>query len=127
MADSSAPQRQLGLVMIIKDENATIYDTLASVRGAIDYWTIVDTGSTGKPMMRPCPIIWHHSLAPGISQAASLLGASALCAQLRVHEFLRLRKWVLHGSIVLEEHRIWGAKIARARHAAPVQMVHKRP
>ncbi len=35
----------LGLVMIVKDENATIEATLASVKGDIDYWTIVDTGS----------------------------------------------------------------------------------
>lgn len=86
-ADSSAPQRQLGLVMIIKDENATIYDTLANVRGAIDHWTIVDTGSTGECMLRPCAILWHHSLAPGISQAAPLLVASALRAQMRAQEF----------------------------------------
>ncbi len=36
----------LGLVMIIKNENATIEKTLESVKHDIDYWTIVDTGST---------------------------------------------------------------------------------
>ena len=36
----------LGLVMIIKNENATIETTLESVKHDIDYWTIVDTGST---------------------------------------------------------------------------------
>lgn len=36
----------LGLVMIIKNENATIEATLESVKHDIDYWTIVDTGST---------------------------------------------------------------------------------
>lgn len=36
----------LGLVMIVKNENATIATTLDSVKHDIDYWTIVDTGST---------------------------------------------------------------------------------
>lgn len=36
----------LGLVMIVKNENATIADTLDSVKDEIDHWTIVDTGST---------------------------------------------------------------------------------
>ncbi|EIE22202.1 hypothetical protein COCSUDRAFT_42571 [Coccomyxa subellipsoidea C-169] len=36
----------LGLVMILKNENATIAATLESVKHDIDYWTIVDTGST---------------------------------------------------------------------------------
>ena len=33
--------------MILKNENATIHETLTSIREGIDYWTIVDTGSTG--------------------------------------------------------------------------------
>ena len=37
-----------GLVMILKNENETIHETLASLRDHIDYWTIVDTGSTGE-------------------------------------------------------------------------------
>lgn len=36
----------LGLVMIVKNENATIARTLNSVKDDIDFWTIVDTGST---------------------------------------------------------------------------------
>lgn len=32
--------------MIVKNEVATINKTLASMRDMIDYWTIVDTGST---------------------------------------------------------------------------------
>jgi hypothetical protein len=36
----------LGLVMIVKNENATLEQTLSSVKADIDYWTIVDTGST---------------------------------------------------------------------------------
>ncbi len=36
----------LGLVMILKNENATIAATLESVKHDIDFWTIVDTGST---------------------------------------------------------------------------------
>ncbi|EIE18186.1 hypothetical protein COCSUDRAFT_45597 [Coccomyxa subellipsoidea C-169] len=39
-------QKALGLVMIVKDEVATINTTLGSMRDMIDYWTIVDTGST---------------------------------------------------------------------------------
>ena len=39
-------QKTLGLVMIVKDEVATINITLGSLRDHIDYWTIVDTGST---------------------------------------------------------------------------------
>ena len=40
--------RDVGLVMILKNENETIQETLASLRDHIDYWTIVDTGSTGE-------------------------------------------------------------------------------
>lgn len=32
--------------MIVKNEVATINTTLGSMRDMIDYWTIVDTGST---------------------------------------------------------------------------------
>ena len=32
--------------MIVKNEAATINTTLASMRAHLDYWTIVDTGST---------------------------------------------------------------------------------
>ncbi|CAL8463331.1 g2865 [Coccomyxa elongata] len=39
-------QKALGLVMIVKNEVATINKTMASMRDMIDYWTIVDTGST---------------------------------------------------------------------------------
>lgn len=39
-------QKALGLVMIVKNEVATINTTLGSMRDMIDYWTIVDTGST---------------------------------------------------------------------------------
>ena len=42
----SGVQKTLGLVMIVKDEAATIQTTLASMRDHIDDWTIVDTGST---------------------------------------------------------------------------------
>jgi tetratricopeptide (TPR) repeat protein len=40
------PERLLGLVMIIKDEAHSITDTLETFRPHIDYWTILDTGST---------------------------------------------------------------------------------
>ena len=40
--------KDIGLVMILKNENETIHETLASLRDHIDYWTIVDTGSTGE-------------------------------------------------------------------------------
>lgn len=36
----------LGLVMLVKDRASTIVDTLQSVKGAIDYWVIVDLGSS---------------------------------------------------------------------------------
>ncbi len=35
-----------GVAMIVKDEVETIAATLASVRGAVDFVTVVDTGST---------------------------------------------------------------------------------
>ena len=41
-----AQQGSLGLVIIVKNEVATINMTLAGMRDMIDYWTIVDTGST---------------------------------------------------------------------------------
>lgn len=50
--DGARQQPQVGLVMILKNENATIYETLTSIRDGIDYWTIVDTGSTGKNLLR---------------------------------------------------------------------------
>ena len=46
-ADGAKLPRDIGLVMILKNENETIYKTLTSIRDGIDYWTIVDTGSTG--------------------------------------------------------------------------------
>ena len=41
-----AEDAPLGLVMIVKDEAQSINVTLASARPHIDYWTMVDTGST---------------------------------------------------------------------------------
>ncbi len=49
-------QKTLGLVMIVKDEVATINITLGSMRDHIDDWTIVDTGSTDGTQAR------HHAL-----------------------------------------------------------------
>jgi len=46
-ADGAKLSRDIGLVMILKNENETVYETLTSIRDGIDYWTIVDTGSTG--------------------------------------------------------------------------------
>ncbi|CAL5221709.1 g3950 [Coccomyxa viridis] len=45
-AEGAQLPRDVGLVMILKNENATIHETLTSIRDGIDYWTIVDTGST---------------------------------------------------------------------------------
>jgi hypothetical protein len=40
----------LGLVMIVRDEAEAIAQTLHSIKDSIDFWTIVDTGSTdGTP------------------------------------------------------------------------------
>lgn len=47
-------QKTLGLVMIVKDEVATINITLGSMRDHIDDWTIVDTGSTDGTQARSC-------------------------------------------------------------------------
>ena len=47
-AEGAKLPRDVGLVMILKDENETIHETLTSIREGIDYWTIVDTGSTGE-------------------------------------------------------------------------------
>lgn len=44
--DSKQPQPLLGLVMIVKDEAHGIAETLNSFAPYIDYWTIMDTGST---------------------------------------------------------------------------------
>lgn len=41
----------LGLAMIVKDETNVIGRCLASVREHIDYWTIIDTGSTDDTRM----------------------------------------------------------------------------
>ena len=49
----SGVQKTLGLVMIVKDEAATIQTTLASMRDHIDEWTIVDTGSTDGTQVGP--------------------------------------------------------------------------
>ena len=46
-ADGAKLPRDIGLVMILKNENETVYETLTSIKDGIDYWTIVDTGSTG--------------------------------------------------------------------------------
>ena len=46
-AEEAQLPKDIGLVMILKNENATIHETLTSIRDGIDYWTIVDTGSTG--------------------------------------------------------------------------------
>ena len=43
---ADAEDAPLGLVMIVKDEVQSINVTLASARPHIDYWTMVDTGST---------------------------------------------------------------------------------
>ena len=43
---TSAPEPLLGLVMIVKNEAHGIADTLKSFAPHIDYWTILDTGST---------------------------------------------------------------------------------
>lgn len=43
---SDDTQGLLGLVMIVKDEVHGVARTLGSVRGQIDHWTILDTGST---------------------------------------------------------------------------------
>ena len=48
VTDEMQHAKEIGLVMILKNENETIHETLASVRDHIDYWTIVDTGSTGE-------------------------------------------------------------------------------
>lgn len=40
------PQALLGLVMIVKDEGHGLAETLKSFAPYIDYWTIMDTGST---------------------------------------------------------------------------------
>lgn len=45
--DNARPMgRLLGLVMVVKDEAHGIAKTLLSVKPYIDYWTILDTGST---------------------------------------------------------------------------------
>ena len=41
-----AEDAPLGLVMIVKDEAQSINVTLASARPHVDYWTMIDTGST---------------------------------------------------------------------------------
>ncbi len=48
-ADESGPQKKtVCLNMIVKDESQVIETCLASVKPLIDYWVIVDTGSTDK-------------------------------------------------------------------------------
>ena len=55
-AEGAQLPRDIGLVMILKNENATIHETLTSIRDGIDYWTIVDTGSTGASLCCSSPI-----------------------------------------------------------------------
>ena len=50
-------QKALGLVMIVKNEVATINTTLGSMRDMIDYWTIVDTGSTDGTQVPSAPML----------------------------------------------------------------------
>ncbi|KAK9820627.1 hypothetical protein WJX72_012514 [[Myrmecia] bisecta] len=40
------PDAVLGLVMIVRNEAASMEETIVSVRDDVDFWTIVDTGST---------------------------------------------------------------------------------
>ena len=42
----SPTEPTVGLVMIVKDEEATLPRLAATLEGQIDHWTIVDTGST---------------------------------------------------------------------------------
>lgn len=55
-------QKALGLVMIVKNEVATINKTLASMRDMIDYWTLVDTGSTDGTQVMSYSISLQHAL-----------------------------------------------------------------
>ena len=74
-------QKTLGLVMIVKDEVATINITLGSMRGHIDEWTIVDTGSTDGTQAR------HHALEPDVTAPVG----SAAMLQMMLGPWLRLR------------------------------------
>ena len=49
----------VGLVMIVKNEERTLPRLAESVRGQLDHWTIVDTGSTDQT----------KAIAPGCSPA----------------------------------------------------------
>ena len=47
----------VGLVMIVKNEERTLPRLAESVRGQLDHWTIVDTGSTDQTMaIAPRPV-----------------------------------------------------------------------
>lgn len=63
-AEGAQLPSDVGLVMILKNENATIHETLTSIRDGIDYWTIVDTGSTGTSSNCPSPqlLYWAPQL-----------------------------------------------------------------
>jgi tetratricopeptide (TPR) repeat protein len=45
---SGGPRKTVGLVMIVKNEEQTLPRLAASLRGQLDRWTIVDTGSTDR-------------------------------------------------------------------------------
>ena len=73
-------QKTLGLVMIVKDEVATINITLGSMRDHIDDWTIVDTGSTDGTQARRCalnPALLHQWDLQSYCKAAWLCLPSA--------------------------------------------------
>ena len=47
-AGAVTPRPALGLVMILKNEAGTIARTIESIRPHIDFWTVVDTGSSDE-------------------------------------------------------------------------------
>ncbi|HWB66835.1 MAG TPA: glycosyltransferase [Mycobacteriales bacterium] len=78
------PTPTIGLVMIVKDETATLPRLAASVAGQIDRYTIVDTGSTdGTPELIPtlfsCPgeVVHVEWRGFGPSRQAALDAAQA--------------------------------------------------
>ncbi len=69
-----------GVAMIVKDEVETIAATLASVRGAVDFVTVVDTGSTDGTQQ---------------AAAAALAGTPHQLLEHPFEDFSTTRNWAL--------------------------------